>query len=205
MARGAPPDLATAAQELQPGLIRVARVGRDQGHASAATAVVRESDGGTARRLMGRDLRLPSWHRNGIRTRVATLRGRRRVLTAARGLHEALLMRLHVHTKSRSAHRVSPSRWDDRWDGAASVSCPHATQLSARGQVAMQCSNRKERAQWPVGLDATAPGPSVERRPVARGSSDRADGYESVHDFFHNFFKNLSRLLIMMIYFRYKT
>jgi len=30
-------------------------------------------------------------------------------------------------------------------------------------------------AQWPVGLDATAPGPGVERRPVARRSSDRAD------------------------------
>jgi hypothetical protein len=98
-------------------------------------------------------------------------------------------MTLHVHTKSRSAHRVSPSRWDDSWDGAASVSRPHATQLSARGQVAMQCSIRKGRAQWPVGLDATAPGPSVERRPVARGSSDRADadGYESVHNFFHYF------------------
>jgi hypothetical protein len=98
-------------------------------------------------------------------------------------------MRLHVHAKSRSAHRVSPSRWDDRWDGAASVSRPHATQLSARGQVAMQCSIRKGRAQWPVGLDATAPGPSLERRPVARGSRHRADadGYESVHNFFHNF------------------
>jgi hypothetical protein len=33
----------------------------------------------------------------------------------------------------------------------------------------MQFSNRTERAQWPVGLDATAPGPSVERRPVAKG------------------------------------
>jgi hypothetical protein len=96
-------------------------------------------------------------------------------------------MRLHVHTKSRSANRVSPSRWDDRWTARPQTLAhlPRSCQLVVRSPCS--APNRKERAQWPVGLDATAPGPSVERRPAASGSSDRADanGYESVHNFFH--------------------